>query len=114
MRPAALSNSSWETIREETSCPTQSTQTIEQPANLDSSAVSAIPSGRWKSFRGLYLSGFVPTDGLRRLILALMGRRPIDTPVINSGLKSVCENSVLEGHGFSRAVSNMALPGFSR
>jgi hypothetical protein len=26
----------------------------------------------------------------------------------------VCENSVLEGHGFSRAVNNIAIPGFSR
>ena len=34
--------------------------------------------------------------------------------VLTQGLKRVCENSVLEGHGFSRAVNNMALPGFSR
>jgi hypothetical protein len=28
-------------------------------------AVSAVPSGLWKSFRSLYRSGFVRTDGLR-------------------------------------------------
>jgi hypothetical protein len=32
--------------------------------------------------------------------------------VLWQGLKSVCENSVLEGHGFSRAVNDIAIPGF--
>jgi len=31
-----------------------------------------------------------------------------------NGLKSVCENSILEGHGFSRAENDTATPGFSR
>jgi hypothetical protein len=32
----------------------------------------------------------------------------------NSSGFSLCENSVLEGHGFSRAVNNTAIAGFSR
>jgi hypothetical protein len=30
------------------------------------------------------------------------------------GFNRVCENSVLEGHGFSRAVNHTAVHGFSR
>jgi hypothetical protein len=30
------------------------------------------------------------------------------------GLRSLRENSVLEGHGFSRAANDTVIPGFSR
>jgi hypothetical protein len=36
----------------------------------------------------------------------------VETGQVLQGLKSVCANSVLEGHGFSRAVNDIAIPGF--
>jgi hypothetical protein len=65
-------------------------------------------------------SGFLLTNGLyrlRKILVLYQGTTLVGPQTLENyvGLQSLLRNSVLEeGHGFSRAVNDTAIPGLSR
>jgi len=45
--------------------------------------------------------------------MTVLKKEQSSRPVCRWGLRSLRENSALEGHGFSRAVNDTPMPGFS-